>query len=261
MRIARHHAFVFTTVLSLLAISLIQSPSQTAAAEKPDRKIIDGVILTPHSTVRGAEGELNVHIGDPPRTIRPLVWENPEAGIIQFATTENNCSFQFRVSQVEIRDLSATSKAGILSVTAMNTGNAEAAAVIWTAWTNTADGMESPKAFHGVRLETPVNSALRMIPYQSQWNVANALYFKNRAFFRDRSMLYFSSAPSDWDTETWARRVSIPYHEFTPSESIGFQRNSITLARGKTAWLRVYVPFDPVPASSFESFETIVLNL
>ncbi len=241
-----------------VALSAPTVPSFLTAVENPERTIPDGVVLTPESTLRAAEGELVLSLGIPPRFLIPLVWHNTVAGEIEFVTRENGCTYRFSVSSISSPQLPEANPIGILSVTVENTANGENQAVVWTSWRY---ALKKKESFQGIVFNNQPSVSPQFVPYAETWDFSWSLFFENRAFIRDQSIVYMTSEAEQWEKEIWARRISFPYKDMNQTEPMGYQQFTVTLAKGGKASFRVFVPFRPVSRDLLEPLRENLANL
>jgi len=227
--------------LIFLSLSSYAAENRTAAPRVPF-----GAVLTPHSALREAQGELLVFIEDPPRRAVPFVWQSGAAGEISFATSEGGCHYFFTVSQCRIGSATDAAKVGILAVTASNPSGGNAQAIVWTAWRPApAERDESLEAF-GFSLETDRNAKIQRIPDPFSWNPQAVWYFQQDAFMNNGEAIYRMQCASPWKWETWARRPTLPYSDLVPGEAIGYARFNAALKPGATAAFHICAPFQPL---------------
>ncbi|MEW6234927.1 MAG: hypothetical protein AB1656_06030 [Candidatus Omnitrophota bacterium] len=229
------------------ALVLIPIASYATENRLSASKLPTGPVLTPHSALRAAQGELLVFIEDPPRRVVPIVWQSEAAGEISFATAEGGCHYFFTVSQRQISAATDFAKAGILAVTASNPAANNAQAVVWTAWRpSPADRDESREAF-GFSLDTDRNAQIQGLPNPFSWNPQAVWYFQQDAFMNNGETIYRIQCAPPWKRETWARRPTLPYNDLVPGNIIGYARFNVSLKSGVSSAFQICVPFQPLP--------------
>ncbi len=244
--------FIFITLTTAVSLETIHFSS--AAEEKPENRAPAGLVVSPNSCLKALEGELILFINDPPRPVQPILWHSLDAGTIEFVTEENGCSYHFALTSKAINNTTQFSKVGILSVTAENQSNSDIQAVIWTAWKNISYVQHDKNKFQGVILGKPF-TAQPSVLFEDPWNPAWTWYFKNQMLVHNQSIVYYAKNPEGWKTETWIRRVRIPYKKLTRNEPVGYKRFASTLEQGGKTGFRILVPFKPFPLSLQGKFE------
>lgn len=211
----------------------------------PIRKVPSSVLLTADGTMRVAEGELVLFCGDPPVKISPFMLHVPAAGTIAFSTTEAGCRYYFSTAQKKVGSATTVSKVGILSVTLTNLASPKTMPAFWVAWRpNRLEPIASSHSF-GFTLEQNPFPSSPWIPDPFNWDHQATWYFHDHTFIQDGKVIYEVKIDESWESDSWVRRITLPYNDLKKGQLIGFSRFQTELAKGESSFLQVKVPFQP----------------
>lgn len=251
------HRVLSTIILIHTLTAFIGEPLSAFTAESPPH-IPNGMVLTPYTTLRAADGELIISIGKQQRPVVPFQWRFMGAGIIEYVTVEQGIQYQFTVQQQDllISGSSEPMRAGVLSVTAANITKNEQTAAVWMEWRH--EPKRSLFGTHGFLLESDREAKTPTIPYSSPWDAKWTWFFYGNAFMRDDRMIYYLLPQENWKEESWVRRPMPIYKDLTHQSPLGTKLYTLQLSTSLEAGLEIWIPFYPLPLDRLNDFANVI---
>ncbi|MGI6458141.1 MAG: hypothetical protein ACOX5R_21335 [bacterium] len=257
---------LFLLIFLLISVSFQQSYGESVRtattpviiSAQPLQRIPNGILLTLHSTLQAAEGELITTVGLDGKTVTPYLWQQRKAGEIYFVTHESGIHYQFLAQQkvFDFEPIATDIRVGVLSVTATNiTQNVQQAAV-FSMWRTDSQVQDINQ---GLLLDPNPALQVARVPYEKIWNPRWNWFFHEQGFMRDQLIMYFSVSDGTWDRQNWVRQQDVvPYQDLQAHSLIGFRRFSTKLDSGKLAALQFYIPYLPVEFEHYQDFAQLI---
>lgn len=220
-------------------------------------QIPNGMILTPESAFRAAEGELLTSIGSQKSRVTPFQWQTLPNGVVRYTTQDQGIQYVFEVLQADIKRSAepTAARAGLLSVTASNSLQDEQTAVLWIEWRN--ESKPAANGMQGLLLDSSRQNPT--VPYIRSWNSKWPWLFYKNALLRDRWIVYYVPDQAGWEEEHWIRKNEGQFHDLAPDSIVGVRRYAATLAGSKKVSLQIWVPFIPISFNEFPALSSSTL--
>ncbi len=245
---------VICIIIGLVPRPYSQETPSTPTPPQP-RLISSGMVVTPDTALRGAEGELLIFIGDPPRSLTPFMLRSAAKGTIACSTRETNCRYDFQFSQTIIDKATDELKVGVLDITAINPSSAKTDAAVWASWRFDSDIIHKSYGFALDAKDHPEETAIR---YEAVWNPASTWCFTDRGFVCNEKFLYYISKSLGWDKQTWVRRILKPYKDLNSNSIVGVSYFKISLDPKAQAAIQLLVPYKPLPVTQEKRFAVFI---
>ena len=242
-------------VICIIIGWLPQSYCEEASSSPPNKQprlISSGMVVTPDNALRGAEGELLLFIGDPPRSLTPFMLRSTAKGTVACSTREKNCRYNLQFSQSIIDKATAAIKIGVLDITAINPSSAKTNAAVWASWRFDPEIVHKSHGFALDSKDHPQESAIR---YETVWNPASTWCFIDRGFIRNEKFVYYISKSLGWEKQTWVRRISRPYNDLNANSMVGISYFKRVLEPKAQAAIQLLVPYKPLPENQEKRLE------
>ncbi|MBI1389682.1 MAG: hypothetical protein GC154_14690 [bacterium] len=227
-----------TCLVGALALSCVLA----ASAQSQSTSASSAIVLTPTGTIRVAEGELHLFVGDR-AAVQPQFYRPAPSGAVEYSVTGGEYQYRVSVAQIEIDAPGGSFSAAVIGVTAAEIAATQKPAVVWCAWRPSLAG---GAPFEGVVIASPgVETAVSEA--KPPWNPAWTWFFDGEAFAREEGVVYYVTGAVDWEQQTWVRLPDLPYPELTPESNLGYIRFAQKPKPRQTASFRLVVPVKPLP--------------